>query len=70
MGGLSTDVADVDNFNPFTTRNRLDGSDLYSVESPTKDYNKLSTNDFLHPVTEIRQIRRLKFDPDSNEARH
>ena len=68
MGGLSTDVAEVENFNPFTTRNRLDGSDLYSVESPTKDYNrenKLSMNDFLHPVTEIRQIRRLKFDPDS-----
>lgn len=39
------------------------GSDLYSMESPTKD--KLGINDFLHPITELRQVRRLKFEPDS-----
>ena len=33
--------------------------------------DKLSMNDYLQPVTELRQIKRLKFDPDSprfNEA--
>ena len=55
--------ADAENFNPFTTRNLLDGSDVYSMESPTKD--RLGINDFLHPISEIRQIRRLKFEPDS-----
>ena len=63
--GLTTEVGDAENYNPFTTRNRIDGSDLYSMESPAKDNNRVSVNDFLHPITEIRQIRRLKFDPES-----
>ena len=63
--GLKSEVVDADtNFNPFTTRNRTDSNDiLYTVESPSKD--KVGVNDFLHPITEIRQIRRLKFDPES-----
>lgn len=52
------------NFNPFTTRNNVNSNDImYSNESPTRD--KLGFNDFLHPITEIRQIRRLKFEPES-----
>ena len=62
--GLTSDPVDAENnFNPFTTRNRMDGGDMYSLESPSKD--KIGINDFLHPITEIRQIRRLKFEPES-----
>ena len=62
--GLNTE-GDQENFNPFTTRNVLDGgqTDLFSIESPHKE--RLGLNDFLHPITEIRQIRRLKFEPES-----
>ena len=36
---------------------------MYTNESPIRE--KLGFNDFLHPITEIRQIRRLKFEPES-----
>ena len=63
--GLVYESTDADNnINPFTTRNNANGNDImYSIESPIKE--KLGFNDFLHPITEIRQIRRLKFEPDS-----
>ena len=63
--GLVYESIDAENnLNPFTTRNNGNGTDImYSVESPFKE--KLGFNDFLHPITEIRQIRRLKFEPES-----
>ena len=63
--GLVYESTDADNnLNPFTTRNNVNGSDImYTNESPIRE--KLGFNDFLHPITEIRQIRRLKFEPES-----
>ena len=50
-----------------STRNLINAScDIASIAGDiTTKAHKFSINDYLQPVTELRQIKRIKFDPDS-----
>lgn len=65
MGSMLTSSHHLDVVQGASTRNLLNTSTQLTNGGDSPMRNRVTINDYLVPVTEIRQVKRVRFDPES-----